>query len=128
MFDQDGDVLTDDSTCEVCNPCALSLPDGAHQLTVTLAELVFAAGGTWPSGLTGVRVVVYTDDAGAGVVLRAVSGTNPALDVSGTWEARTLPSGVVYGGSVAYEAADTTLRSLSSVGGAELLIVRPEAM
>jgi hypothetical protein len=84
LFDQDDAVLTDDSACEVCNPCSFTVPDGARDLRVSISELMFHAGGTWPAGLTGVQAVVYVAEASAHVSLRPLAGADPALDVSVT--------------------------------------------
>lgn len=128
LFDQDDAVLTDDVASEVCNPCAFTVPSGSSQLQLTLSGLVFKSGGSWPAGLTAVQFVVYVSDAAAGVALRPTSGASPTLDATGTFEARTLPSGVSFGGSTPFEQADLAMRPVIGAAEIELAIVHPEVM
>ncbi len=125
LFDQDGAVLTDDGECEVCNPCAFTVPDGAVALRVSIADLMFHAGGTWPDGLTGVQALVYVDDVSANVSLRPIAGADPALDISATWQGTTLPSNLTFGSAQLYAPAELTTRTLTASTGAELVVVPP---
>jgi hypothetical protein len=128
LFDQDDAVLTDDGECEVCNPCAFTVPDGAHVFCVSIADLMFRAGGTWPEGLTGVQALVYVDEVSAHVSLRPIPGADPALDISATWQGATLPSSHTFGSTQLYAPAELTTRTLTASTGAELVVVPPWVM
>ena len=127
LFDQNGAVLADDGRCEVCNPCSYVVPVGAHELRVGVGELVLAGGGTWPSELNEVKAVILVDHEGAAVTMQRVAGVDPAVNVSATYEARSLPSREIFGGGVTYEAADHAVRALSSSEGTEIVVVHPDA-